>query len=755
MKNSLQTIFTVLLSFLLFYTGETIANERDIVEVPDLATLRSEGLADGTVYRVTGEIILTHQNGNRNQKYFQDDTGAILVDDSDGIITTSYEKYDGITGLTGELSFYMEMLQLVPVEDPGDPVSSGNVVEPLEIQLADIAPDHQAMLIIVRGVLFGTPDDKANFAPSTSYDIYDESGIGVLRTPHVNAGLDYFGTPIPSTERDIVSVVNQFQTTMQIMPRSLADFIAAGTFNVTFIITDEDDAPIDDAVITFDGQEMDPGQYEFEDIAVGTYNYTVARAGYKTASGSILVEGDITHTVILVEFDEDNMVTEYPWMPEFEGTDFPAGWRHYTLGDAGAWEISDGQLYHRDTQQDQMADSWLITPQIELPGNENMLLSFIEKNQFMSEYGYSGVLISTGSGNPNHGHFVELYESDDNIGIVEPKETMLGLGDYVGELVYIAFNYSGEFAHRWWVYDLMIDYVPEAIEVPNIAAFKDQTISPDLIYRITGEVIITCLQTAYRGQFYVQDETGALLVDDAPGIVTTEYQLYDGITGFTGNLGVFQNMLQILPTEDPGDATSHENTVEPVEITLSDIEYDSDEIPFDDQGMLVIVRKVSFDLENSPADFMHNQSYFIYDDTGDGLIRTPNSADLFDYFGTPVPDTSKDIIGVLHQRFEVVRLQPRMLADFMDPEPVQVITPEIAEVNVYPNPASSQINVESLGSKIDMVSIYNLSGQLIREINAGGANIITLDVNGFNQGMYLLRIITDEKVLTRKIQITR
>jgi len=96
-----------------------------------------------------------------------------------------------------------------------------------------------------------------------------------------------------------------------------------------------------------------------------------------------------------------------------------------------------------------------------------------------------------------------------------------------------------------------------------------------------------------------------------------------------------------------------------------------------------------------------------------------------------------------------------MLADFMDPEPVQVITPEVAEISVYPNPASSQINVESTDSKIDIVGIYNISGQLIREINAGGAEMVTLDVNGLNHGMYLLRIVMDDKVVSRKIQVIK
>lgn len=426
-------LFTITL-ILLAFNGFSI--NRDIVEVPDLGTLRETGLTDGTVYKVTGEIVLTHQNGNRNQKYFQDDSGAILVDDAEGIITSSYEKYDGITDLTGTLSVFFEMLQFIPIEDPGPAVSSGNIIEPLTITLLDLTPDHQAMLVSLQSVSFESPQHLF-FQPSTSYTIEDPSGQGILRTPNINADLDYFGAPIPDDAIDMVVIVSQFDEDMQVFPRSLAD----------------------------------------------------------------------------MDYDPD--------------TD------------------------------------------------------------------------------------------------------------------------------------------PDVVDVDDIAAFKSQDPGSPIVYRITGEVFITHLQLPYRGQFYIQDDSGAILIDDPQGVIETEYSLYDGITGIKGQLTQFQNMLQLLPDEDPGEASSHDNQIEPVELTLADLTEDI-------QGLLVLIRNVTFD-EDNPEVWTHNQSYVIYDDSGEGLIRTPNFPDLLDYFGDPVPDTPKDIIGVLHQRFAVTRLLPRMSADFMDPDDYELI----------------------------------------------------------------------------------
>ncbi len=735
------------------FTARGLA-DMGITDMHNIAALRNQAIGDGTVFTLTNEVFLTYQESFRNSKYIQDETAGILIDDNAGIITTDYDIYDGITGIQGTLGEFGNMLQFVPVEDPGPATSTDNVVEPVVLTMEDYIDNfmqYQARLVTIENVYFLDAGDF--FENGEIYEFTDDEFMAEFRATFFN--VDYINDPIPAGELHLTGLPNSRATGDYITARNWGDILTLTTYAVTFEFIDEEDNAVDGVSLTFRGETINEAPYHFPEVPIGSHAYTATKEGYHISQGVVsVVEDDVELEVVMIGIDP-NMVTEFPWEEGFEGDEFPpATWSHYALG-AGSWELQNEQAYHNYTPTGEVADSWLITPQIHLPDDEILLLYFLERNQYMDDYGYSGVLISSGSGNPDHGHFTEIYESSGNIGIDNPKETMLNLGDYAGQVVYIAFRYEGEFAHRWWVYDLMIDYAPEAIEVPNIAAFKEQTISSDLIYRITGEVIITCLQTAYRGQFYVQDESGAMLVDDAPGIVTTEYQLYDGITGFTGNLGVFQNMLQILPTEDPGDATSHDNIVEPLEITLSDIEYDSDEIPFDDQGKLVIVRKVSFDLENSPADFTHNASYFIYDDTAEGLIRTPNSPDLFDYFGTPVPDTPKDIIGVLHQRWEVVRLQPRMLDDFTDPEPVQVITPEIAEINVYPNPASSQINIESRDSRINMVGVYNLNGQLIREVNAGGVNVITLDVSGIKHGMYLLRIVKDDKVVSRKIQITK
>ncbi|MBW6491494.1 MAG: chitobiase/beta-hexosaminidase C-terminal domain-containing protein [Lentimicrobium sp.] len=204
-----------------------------INEVANIAALRAITLPSTEVYKLTGEAVLTYKTANRNAKYIQDATGAILIDDNAGIITTSYNLYDGITGITGTLALYNSMLQFTPVTDPGAATSTGNTVTPVEVTLANLTTDYQGKLV---KVLNTTISETGNFAASTNYTLTDGSkGTGVLRTQY--SDLDYIGQPIPEIAQDLTGVVLQYATAMQLVPRSTGDFSTANIpWPVTFYV---------------------------------------------------------------------------------------------------------------------------------------------------------------------------------------------------------------------------------------------------------------------------------------------------------------------------------------------------------------------------------------------------------------------------------------------------------------------------------------------------------------------------------------
>lgn len=197
------------------------------VVVQNMTQLRAQTPGDGTVYMVSGEVVMTFKQSFRNQKYVQDNAAGVLIDDTAGVITANYNLMDGITGLTGTIARYNNMLQLTPVVNPGPASSTGNTVSIPVVTTAQIAQNvemYQARLVRILNAHFL---ESGNFAAGTNYNLEDGSGSIVFRTTFYD--VDYIDEPIPTGNINIYALVNQFNQTPQITARMLADW--AGVAN--------------------------------------------------------------------------------------------------------------------------------------------------------------------------------------------------------------------------------------------------------------------------------------------------------------------------------------------------------------------------------------------------------------------------------------------------------------------------------------------------------------------------------------------
>ncbi|MEE4178131.1 MAG: choice-of-anchor D domain-containing protein [Bacteroides sp.] len=189
-----------------------------VTDVATIAGLRA-GLTDGTAYRLTGEALITAMDGFNNRKFIQDGTAAIMIFDNQGIIDTEYSIGDKIQNISGTLSLANNLLRFVPVADPGAAVSTGNPVVPTVFTLDGVTTDDQAKLVTFKNVTFSS---IGTFANGQNYTLTDGTNTFVMRTDFWN--VDYIGTEIPTTPHNITGVIIQYNTTLQIVPRSLADF---------------------------------------------------------------------------------------------------------------------------------------------------------------------------------------------------------------------------------------------------------------------------------------------------------------------------------------------------------------------------------------------------------------------------------------------------------------------------------------------------------------------------------------------------
>lgn len=79
-----------------------------------------------------------------------------------------------------------------------------------------------------------------------------------------------------------------------------AELVPFQLYTVSFNVVDVDQNPITDATITFEDNQLDPGDYIIEELESGTYSYSVFKEGYTEVEGTVIVNNDVTVDVTLV-----------------------------------------------------------------------------------------------------------------------------------------------------------------------------------------------------------------------------------------------------------------------------------------------------------------------------------------------------------------------------------------------------------------------------------------------------------------------
>ena len=79
------------------------------------------------------------------------------------------------------------------------------------------------------------------------------------------------------------------------------------------------------------------------------------------------------------------------------------------------------------------------------------------------------------------------------------------------------------------------------------------------------------------------------------------------------------------------------------------------------------------------------------------------------------------------------------------------VNENISNVSLYPNPTNGLLNIEGQGSM--HISISNLLGQKVLELNAEGNS--SIDLSGYGQGIYLVRIVTENGVSLQKVNVRK
>jgi hypothetical protein len=147
-----------------FITSATYDLPKDVA---NLAALRASATGS-TIYRVTGSVTFTAGTTFRKTKFFQDSGAGIQIDDFGGVITTPYLAGDNVINIVGKIALFNGQLQMVPLQDFGPAVSSGNVVTPLSRTLATLTDADQARLVTILGVEYQGANGTLVFTTPTA-----------------------------------------------------------------------------------------------------------------------------------------------------------------------------------------------------------------------------------------------------------------------------------------------------------------------------------------------------------------------------------------------------------------------------------------------------------------------------------------------------------------------------------------------------------------------------------------------------------
>lgn len=308
-------------------------------------------------------------------------------------------------------------------------------------------------------------------------------------------------------------------------------------------------------------------------------------------------------------------------------------------------------------------------------------------------------------------------------------EVTLQLVDNNGEELTPAVSHSVNFTSN------------EVIATSSIRELRESEL--DAYYTLTEEVILT-FQQDFRGQKYIQDATGAIMITDEAQVLTKEYTIKDGITGISGKLEELNESKQFTPIVDAEEASSTNNNIP---VTVLDInDYMANPEAYESQ--IIAFENVHFIDADGALTFATGQNYNITD----GMDIVPMRTNFYDadYIGSVIPEgTQIAIAGVAAHYYNIGQFFPRHMAD-LDGSTLAVKNIQKENLNIFPNPATDKFYI-NVNNKTQ-VEVFSIIGeQVIRtQITDNKTPISLLNLK---PGVYMVQIRQNGNSITKKLII--
>lgn len=679
-------------------------------------------------------------------RYFQDETAGLAAY---GSAMENIKRGDSII-ITGTLKNYNNLLELDPVESV-TVISSGNELpEPAILSIDEIGEAYEGQLVQINNVTFANAG--GTFAGNQNYEFMSGGKTGELR---INSNSPLVGAMIPTGEFNLVAICSQFsyskndtQTGYQLLPRDMNDFISNATVTFTSPVL-VDEINTNGFALLWETNVDATSEVRFG-LSPDTTGWQYIKSEFALTS-----EAPFLHKVYITGLEPASIVYAQPFSVLEADTAFSS------VGVFATQSNSTGEIkIYFNTEVDHSESTG--TPAINI-GNamEDTLISYInragESIDFciynINNWGLSNISEALNAaanrgvqvrfitcGSTNHFATNELISE---IPVLERPEIQEG---GIMHNKFAVFDAGAADASQSWVWTGSANLTNDQIntDANNIVFIQDQTLAKT--YQIEFEEM---WGSAGAQPNSANAKFGAGKSDNTPHefiIGGNRVECY-----FSPSDNTNQKIIDAIHT------SGNDLSVETMLITRSDLALAV--LDAFERGVAV---NVITNYENDNTDYVNEllgsnlaQEKFVFDDFAEGILhhklaiidsKDPDSDPQVitgsHNWSNSANEKNDENILIIHNA-EIANIYFQQFAQrFTENEGnlyVSARRVEMADLQVYPNPASDKIFITS-AERILAVHIYNLAGHKISDELKINSKQKEIDVQNLLPGVYILKI---------------
>jgi phosphatidylserine/phosphatidylglycerophosphate/cardiolipin synthase-like enzyme len=679
-------------------------------------------------------------------RYFQDETAGLAAY---GNAMKNIKRGDSII-ITGTLKNYNNLLELDPVESVSV-ISSGNELpEPEILTINEIGETYEGQLVQINNVTFA--DAGGTFAGNRNYEFMSEGETGELR---INSNSPLVGEMIPTGEFKLIAICSQFsynnndtQNGYQLLPRDMNDLISNATVTFTSPVM-VDEISTSGFALLWETNVNATSEVRFG-FSPDTTGWQYIKSEFALTS-----ENPFLHKVYITGLESASIIYAQPFSVLETDTAFSS------VGVFATQSNSTGEIkVYFNTEVDHSESTGTLAVNIG-KAMEDTLISYINRagesidfciyninnggvsniSQALNAAANRGVQVRfITCGSTNHSATGELISE---IPVLERPEIQDG---GIMHNKFAVFDAGAANPSQPWVWTGSTNLTYDQIntDANNIVFIQDQTLAKT--YQIEFEEMWGSAGAQPNPEYA---KFGADKSDNTPHqfiIGGNRVECY-----FSPSDNTNQKIIDAIHT------SGNDLSVETMLITRSDLALAV--LDAFERGVAV---NVITNYENDNTDYVNEllgsnlpPEKFVFDDFAEGMLH--NKLAIID---SKAPDSDPQVITGSHNwsnsanekndentlvihNAEIANIYFQQFAQrFTENEGnlyVSARLVEMADLQVYPNPASAKIFLTS-AEHILAVHIYNLAGHKISEDLKINSKQKEIDVQNLLPGVYIVKI---------------